>query len=76
LAKKDLKGCWIEVQVGPVEKHGENLLSGNNIADYLDAKGRIDLLAFFKDHQQQLPNLKLVHSHSARDCTQSHGGKM
>jgi hypothetical protein len=35
-----------------VEKLGENLLSGNNIADYLDAKGRIDLLAFFKDHQQ------------------------
>jgi hypothetical protein len=43
-----------------VEKHGENLPSGNNTSHYLDAKGRMDLLAFFKDHQQQFSNLFIV----------------
>ena len=60
LGNKDSKGRWIEIGVGPVEKRGENLPSGNNISDYLDAKGRMDLLAFFKDHQQQFPNLFIV----------------
>jgi hypothetical protein len=65
---KDLKGCWIEI-------FGENLLFGNNTADYLDAKGRFDLsTCILEGSPATIP--KLVYCHSARDCMHSHLGGM
>jgi hypothetical protein len=43
-----------------VEKRGENLPSGKNIADYLDKKGRMNLLTFFKDHEIRFPTLFVI----------------
>ena len=34
--------------VGPVESKGEDLPSGKNIADYVDERGRMDLLRFLR----------------------------
>ena len=53
-------GTVIEIGVGPVEKRGDNLPSGKNIADYLDKKGRMNLLTFFKDHQNRFPLLFVI----------------
>ena len=60
LKNEDSKGRLIKLGIGAVEKRGENLPSGNNIADYLDHKGRMNLLQFFKEHQSSFPNLFII----------------
>ena len=35
-----------KILVGPVEEKGDNLPSGKNIADYVDERGRMNLLLF------------------------------
>jgi hypothetical protein len=53
-------GVDVEIGVGPIEKRGENLPSGKNIADYLDKKGQMNLLTFFKDHEIRFPTLFVI----------------
>jgi hypothetical protein len=44
-----------------VVERGKDLPSGKNVADYLDARGRMDLLHFFSDHQNKMfPNLFII----------------
>ena len=49
-----------KILVGPVETKGENLPSGKNIADYVDKRGRMDLLRFFEDHRNMFPTLWII----------------
>ena len=37
-----------KILVGPVETKGEDLPSGKNIADYVDERGRMNLLHFLR----------------------------
>ena len=60
LENEDSKGRYIKLGIGPVKQRGENLPSGNNIADYIDQKGRMNLLQFFKEHQSSFPNLFII----------------
>ena len=62
-------------EFGPVKKHGKDLPSGRNIADYIDERGIFNILAFFMDHQRQLESLSNVvigqlapHSTAEVDC--------
>ena len=45
---------------GTVRERGEDLKSGRNIADYLDKKGRMDLLTFFQHHKNEFPVLFVI----------------
>jgi hypothetical protein len=49
-----------EVIVGPVEENGKDLPSGKNLGNYVDTKGRMDVLQFCKDHKKDLPNLWII----------------
>ncbi len=49
-----------EVIVGPVEENGKDLPSGKNLGNYVDTKGRMDMLQFYKDHKKDLPNLWII----------------
>ena len=49
-----------KILVGPVEEKGDNLPSGKNIADYVDERGRMNLLLFFEDHSSMFPTLWLI----------------
>ncbi len=49
-----------EVIVGPVEENGKDLPSGKNLGNYVDTKGRMDVLQFYKDHKIDLPNLWII----------------
>ena len=49
-----------KIVVGPVRKRGQNLPSKKNLADYVDKNGRFDELAFFADHQKDLPTLYMI----------------
>jgi hypothetical protein len=49
-----------EVIVGPVEENGKDLPSGKNLGNYVDTKGRMDVLQFYKDHKKDLPNLWII----------------
>ena len=49
-----------KILVGPVETKGEDLPSGKNIADYVDKRGRMDLLRFFEDHRNMFPTLWII----------------
>ncbi len=53
-------GMTEEVIVGPVEENGKNLPSGKNLGNYVDTKGRMDVLQFYKDHKKDLPNLWII----------------
>jgi hypothetical protein len=57
---KDSKDRAIEIGTGSVISEGENLPSGKNLVQYLDAKGRFQVLRFLKDHESQFPNLYVV----------------
>ena len=46
-----------KILVCPVDIKRENLPSGKNIADYVDKRGRMDLLRFFEDHRNMFPTL-------------------
>ncbi len=49
-----------EVIVGQVEENGKDLPSGKNLGNYVDTKGRTDVLQFYKDHKKDLPNLWII----------------
>ncbi len=49
-----------EVIVGQVEENGKDLPSGKNLGNYVDTKGRMDVLQFYKDHKKDLPNLWII----------------
>ncbi len=49
-----------EVIVGPVEENGKDLPSGKNLGNYVDTKGRMDVLQFYKDHKKDLPYLWII----------------
>jgi hypothetical protein len=44
-----------EVIVGPVEENGKDLPSGKNLGNYIDTKGRMDVLQFYKDNKKDYP---------------------
>jgi hypothetical protein len=54
-----------DIGVGPVVKRGQNLPSNKNLADYIDKKGRMNLLDFFSDHKQRFPTLFKIMQHEA-----------
>jgi hypothetical protein len=41
-----------EIIVGPVEENRKDLPSGKNLGDYINEKGRMDVLKFFVDHKK------------------------
>ena len=55
-----IDGKTRRIWVGPVLKKGRNLPSGRNLADYIDNRGRIDLVKFFEDHKKIFPTLWIV----------------
>ena len=57
LAGEDENGKMYEIVLGPVLTNGKDLPSGRNLGNYIDSKGRIDLLRFFIDHQFIFPTL-------------------
>ena len=59
LSAVDDEGKLREICVGPVQQKGENLLSGKNLADYVDTKGRFDFVTFFLHHKAQFPTIWL-----------------
>lgn len=65
LSGTDANGRRVEIGIGKVVSKGEDLPSGKNLVTYLDAKGRINLLAFFQDHQSFFPNLYTIHRREA-----------
>ena len=60
LSGEDRHGEVYEILVGPVLSKGRDLPSGKNLADYVDKRGRIDLLSFFIDHQLIFPTLFIL----------------
>ena len=56
-----------EIIVAPVEEKGKDLPSRKNLGDYVDSKGRMDVLQFFQDHKTYFPNLwTIVQREAAR----------
>ena len=49
-----------EIIVGPVEDNGKDLPSGKNLGDYVNEKGRMDVLKFFEDHKKYFPTLWII----------------
>ena len=49
-----------EIIVGPVLSRGKDLPSGKNLADYIDCRGRIDLVHFVGDHTRYFPTMWIV----------------
>jgi hypothetical protein len=49
-----------EMMVGPVHEKGKNLPTGHNLFDYIDIRGRIDLVRFFSDHSKVFPTLWVI----------------
>ena len=45
-------GNMQEIIVGPVEENRNDLPSGKNLGDYINEKGRMDVLKFFEDHKK------------------------
>ncbi len=45
------------ITFGGVIEKGENLPTGNNHADYIDIKGKYDIVRYFQDHGDVFPNL-------------------
>jgi hypothetical protein len=50
------KAIW----VGPVAKKEKDLFSRKNLADYIDERGRMQLLKFFSNHQKPFPMLWIL----------------
>ena len=60
ISSKDDSGRSITIGYGQVVKPGANLPSEKNLTQYLDNKGRINLLCLFKDHSSLFPGLYLI----------------
>ena len=56
----DSKGKSHEILVGPVLSKGYDLPSGKNLGEYVDCRGRINLVSFFMDHNKHFPTLWIV----------------
>ena len=54
-----------EIIVAPVEENGKDLPSGNNLGDYIDSKGRMDVLQFYQDHKKYFPNFWIIFQREA-----------
>jgi hypothetical protein len=52
-----LTGKLCEIMVGPVEEKGNNLPSGHNRFEYIDIRGRIDVVRIFSDHSKVFSTL-------------------
>jgi hypothetical protein len=57
-----------ELWVGKVVEKEKNLPSKKNLADYIDERGRIQLIAFFCDHRKSFPTLWLLVQKEASRC--------
>ena len=55
-----LNGNMDEIIVGPVEENGKDPPSGKNLGDYMNEKGRMDVLKFFEDHKKCFPTLWII----------------
>ena len=49
-----------EILVGPVAERGKDLPSRKNLADYIDKKGRMEVLKFFIDHKKMFPTMFIL----------------
>ena len=49
-----------EIIVGPVEENGKDLPSGKKLGEYVNEKGRMDVLKFFEDHKKYFPTLWII----------------
>ena len=49
-----------EIIVGPVEENGKDLPSGKKLGEYVNEKGRMDVLNFFEDHKKYFPTLWII----------------
>ena len=59
-AEEGHTGNMQEIIVGPVEENGKDLPSGKNLGDYINEKGRMDVLKFFEDHKKYFPTLWII----------------
>jgi hypothetical protein len=60
-----------ELWIGAVVEKGKNLPSKKNLADYIDERGRMQLLSFFRDHKKSFPTLwLLIQKESSRRVTE------
>ncbi len=50
-----LNGDMEEIIVGPVEENGKDLLLGKIFGDYVNEKGRMNVLKFFEEHKKYFP---------------------
>ena len=53
-------GTKFEIGCGPVVQRGVDLPSKKNLAEFLDKKGRMDLLKFYQSHKDQFPNILTI----------------
>ena len=60
LAGVDDDGRKHEVIVGPILSRGKDLPSGKNLVDYIDCRGRIELVRWFGDHIKHFPTMWIV----------------
>ena len=56
LSGTDDHGKVYEVMVGPVLSRGMDVPSGKNLADYINKKGRMDMLRFYVHHKKFFPS--------------------
>jgi hypothetical protein len=49
-----------EIIVGPVEENGKDLPSGKKLEEYVNEKGRMDVLNFFEDHKKYFFTLWII----------------
>jgi hypothetical protein len=49
-----------EIIVGPVEENGKDLPLGKKLGDYVNEKGRMDVLKFFEEHKKYFPTLWII----------------
>ncbi len=55
-----LNGDMEEIIFGPVEEIGKDLPLGKNLGDYVNEKGRMDVLKFFEEHKKYFPTLWII----------------
>jgi hypothetical protein len=55
-----LNGDMEEIIVGPVEDNGKDLPLGKNLGDYVNEKGRVDMLKSFEEHKKYFPTLWII----------------
>ena len=57
-----LVGDDAEISIGPLSTDGrrKNLPSGKNFFDYVDPRGRFNVLKFFSEHTKRFPTLWII----------------